>query len=162
MAGCESNTASWHADLDNQIGGMPVYEPGYPTDLTDGMSGGSRSRRSRKRSKRRNKTKRRTKSRRTKSRRTKSRRTKSRRTKSRRTKSRRTKSRRRTKGLIRNKAGGKFGKRKPAVPVPVPVPEVNYYEEGTCDARESKFSFTCKGKTYNECDVLPLCNWVNN
>ena len=50
MAGCESYTATWHADLDNQIGGMPVYEPGYPSDMSGGMSGGSRSR---KRSKRR-------------------------------------------------------------------------------------------------------------
>lgn len=38
MDTCGSHTTAWHASLDNQIAGMPVYEANYP------QLGGSRRR----------------------------------------------------------------------------------------------------------------------
>jgi len=46
MDNCGSHTAAWHASLDNQIAGMPVYSEGYA------QVGGSRRSKRSKRSKR--------------------------------------------------------------------------------------------------------------
>ena len=46
MDTCGSHTAAWHASLDNQIAGMPVYEANYP------QLGGRRRKRKSKKTKR--------------------------------------------------------------------------------------------------------------